>query len=86
MARLVVAITNDVIQDPGNYSPGIGSAQVIPGSPNYHFDNGEIAGPLTQNLEITPQGTTVFELDAANIYTYRSFRMQDLNTLAPPGD
>jgi hypothetical protein len=81
-----MTVTPLLIQDLGNYSPGLGSAQVIPGSPNYHFDNGEIAGPLTQNLEITPQGTTAFELDAANIYTYRTFRMQDLYTPAPPGD
>ena len=73
-----------LIQDLGNYSPGLGSAQVIPGSSNYHFDNGEIAGPLSKSLEITPQGTTAFELDSANIYTYRSFRMQDLYTPAPP--
>lgn len=81
-----MTVTPLLIQDLGNYSPGLGSAQVIPGSSNYHFDNGEIAGPLTRNFEITPQGTIAFELDAANIYTYRSFRMQDLYTPAPRGD
>ena len=81
-----MTVTPLLIQDLGGYSAGLGSAQVIPGSPNYHFDNGEIVGPSSQSLEITPQGTTAFELDSENVYTYRSFRMQDLYTPAPPGD
>jgi hypothetical protein len=81
-----MTVTPLLIQDLGNYSSGLGSAQVVPGSPNYHFPNGEIAGPLSQNLEITPDGVTAFELDSENIYTYRRFRMQDLYTPAPPGD
>ena len=75
-----------LIQDLGGYSAGLGSAQVIPGSPNYHFDNGEIVGPSSQSLEITPQGTIAFELDSTNFWSYRTFRMQDLYTPAPPGD
>jgi len=78
-----MTVTPLLIQDLGNYSPGLGSAEVIPGSSNYHFENGEIAGPLSQSIEITPLGTTAFEMDEANIYTYRSFRMQDLYTPAP---
>ena len=81
-----MTVTPLLIQDLGDYSLGLGSAQVIPGSSNYHFENGEIAGPLSQSIEITPQGTTAFEMDSENIYTYRSFRMQDLYTPAPPGD
>ncbi len=79
-----MTVTPLLIQDLGNYSAGLGSAQVIPGSSNYHFDNGEITGPLSKSLEITPLGTTAFELDSENIETYRSFRMQDLYTPAPP--
>ena len=75
-----------LIQDLGGYSAGLGSAQVVPGSPNYHFDNGEIVGPSSQSLEITPLGTIAFELDSTNFWSYRTFRMQDMYTPAPPGD
>jgi hypothetical protein len=81
-----MTVTPLLIQDLGGYSAGLGSAQVIPGSPNYHFDNGEIVGPSSQSLEITPQGTIAFELDSTNFWSYRTFRMQDLYTPAPPGD
>ena len=79
-----MTVTPLLIQDLGNYSAGLGSAQVIPGTPNYHFDNGEGIGTVSQSLEITPAGSTVFELDSAGIWTYRSFRMQDLYTPPPP--
>ncbi len=81
-----MTVTPLLIQDLGNYSAGLGSAQVIPGSSNYHFDNGEIVGPSSQSLEITPLGTIAFELDSTNFWSYRTFRMQDMYTPAPPGD
>jgi arylsulfate sulfotransferase len=81
-----MTVTPLLIQDLGGYSAGLGSAQVIPGSPNYHFDNGEIVGPSSQSLEITPLGTIAFELDSTNFWSYRTFRMQDMYTPAPPGD
>ena len=80
-----MTVTPLLIQDLGNYSAGLGSAQVIPGSSNYHFDNGYLQpSPFTKALEITPTGSTDFELDSAGIWTYRSFRMQDLYTPPPP--
>ncbi len=79
-----MTVTPLLVQDLGNYSVGLGSAQVVPGSSNYQFSNGEIVGPLSKSLEITPAGTTAFEMDSANIETYRTFRMQDLYTPAPP--
>ena len=78
-------VTPILIQDLGDYSIGLGTAQLIPGSSNYHFDNGYIVpGPITKSLEITPTGATAFEMDSQNILTYRSYRMQDLYTPAPP--
>jgi arylsulfate sulfotransferase len=73
-----------LIQDLGAYSNGLGTAEVIPGSSNYHFENGQIAkGTQSESLEITPSGLTDFAMHA-NQETYRSYRMQDLYTPAPP--
>ncbi len=77
-------VTPILVQDLGSFSIGLGTAQVIPGSSNYHFSNGEIQGPLTRSQEITPQGTPAFEMDSLDIFTYRSYRMQDLYTPAAP--
>ncbi len=79
-------VTPVLIQDLGSYSVGLGTAEVIPGSSNYHFNNGDIQqpGPLTRSQEITPQGAAAFEMDSLDILTYRSYRMQDLYTPAPP--
>jgi arylsulfate sulfotransferase len=79
-----MTVTPLLVQDLGGYSAGLGSAQVIPGSSNYEFCNGEIVGPASSSLEITPSGTTAFEMDSANIWSYRTFRMQDLYTPAQP--
>ena len=77
-------VTPLLIQDLGNYSNGLGTAEVIPGTPNYHFENGEIfQGVISQSSEITPLGTTAFEMET-NHKTDRSYRMQDLYTPAPP--
>jgi len=78
-------VTPILIQDAGGYSVGQGTAQLIPGSSNYHFNNGSLEpGPFTKSVEITPTGETVFEMDSEDILTYRSYRMQDLYTPAPP--
>jgi arylsulfate sulfotransferase len=78
-------VTPILIQDLGSYSVGLGTAEVIPGSSNYHFNNGFIQpGPFTRSQEITPEGNAAFEMDSEDILTYRSYRMQDLYTPAPP--
>ena len=77
-------VTPLLVQDLGYYSPGLGAAEVIPGTSNYHFENGEILkASAAMSLEITPQGATAFAMEADQ-KTYRSFRMQDLYTPAPP--
>jgi hypothetical protein len=77
-------VTPLLIQDLGNYSSGVGAAEVIPGTSNYHFEDGQIFdGAISQSIELTPEGATAFEMEA-NRGTYRSFRMQDLYTPAPP--
>ena len=78
-------VTPILIQSLGSYSVGLGTAEVIPGSSNYHFENGSInPGNYSRSQEIAPDGTAVFEMDSENILTYRSYRMQDLYTPAPP--
>jgi arylsulfate sulfotransferase len=78
-------VTPLLAQDLGNYSIGLGSAEVIPGTSNYHFELGNILNELvSKDKEITPLGLTAFEMDEANVETYRSFRMQDLYTPPPP--
>jgi hypothetical protein len=78
-------VTPILIQDLGSFSRGLGTAEVIPGSSNYHFENGYVTpGSYSRSQEITPQGTTAFEMDSENVLTYRSYRMQDLYTPAPP--
>ncbi len=77
-------VTPILVQDVGGYSIGLGTAQLIPGSSNYHFDNGYLQpGPFAKAVEIAPTGTTVFEMDSQDVLTYRSYRMQDLYTPAP---
>jgi hypothetical protein len=77
-------VTPLLVQDLGAYSNGLGTAEVIPGSSNYHFCNGQInKATLTQNPEITPDGNVEFNIQADN-QSYRSYRMQDLYTPAPP--
>jgi arylsulfate sulfotransferase len=78
-------VTPILIQGLGSYSVGLGTAEVIPGSPNYHFENGFITpGRYSRSQEVAPDGAAVFEMDSENILTYRSYRMQDLYTPAPP--
>jgi arylsulfate sulfotransferase len=77
-------VTPLLIQDLGSYSDGVGTAEVIPGTSNYHFESGHIFnGAISQSIEFTPDGATAFEMEAHH-ETYRSFRMQDLYTPAPP--
>lgn len=79
------AVTPILVQALGGFSVGFGTAEVIPGTSNYHFDNGDVLpGPVSKSLEITPLGSTVFEMDSEKVTTYRSYRMQDLYTPAPP--
>ena len=78
-------VTPILIQDVGGYSVGQGTSQLIPGSSNYHFNNGTLnPGPFTKSVEITPTGAIAFEMDSQNILTYRSYRMQDMYTPPPP--
>ena len=82
--RLNEYVTPLLIQDLGNYSHGLGTAEVVPGTSNYHFCNGQInKGTLTTNQEFTPDGVIEFAIEE-NHPTYRSYRMQDLYTPAPP--
>ena len=77
LARLLIGGTR-------NYSKGLGTAEVIPGSSNYHFENGDIfSGKAGISLEITPLGATDFSMQAGQ-KSYRSYRMQDLYTPAQP--
>jgi arylsulfate sulfotransferase len=79
-----LTVTPLLIQDLGEYSNGLGTAEVIPGSSNYHFENGQIfKGAAGISIEITPQGSTAFAMEADQ-RSYRSYRMQDLYTPAPP--
>ena len=52
-------VTPLLIQDLGYYSNGLGTAEVIPGSSNYHFENGQIfkgaaAYPLRSRRRVQP--------------------------------
>jgi arylsulfate sulfotransferase len=80
-----MTVTPLLAQDLGNYSVGLGSAEVIPGTSDYHFELGNILNELvSKDIEITPLGLTAFELDSEEAETYRSFRMQDLYTPPQP--
>jgi arylsulfate sulfotransferase len=77
-------VTPLLIQDLGVYSNGFGTAEVIPGTSDYHFLNGqEFKGTQSQDSEYTLGGSLEFEMQE-NQATYRSYRMQDLYTPAPP--
>ena len=77
-------VTPLLIQDLGVYSNGFGTAEVIPGTSDYHFVNGqEYKGTQSQDSEYTLGGSLEFEIQE-NHATYRSYRMQDLYTPAPP--
>jgi arylsulfate sulfotransferase len=80
-AQLQATVT--LLSDLGNYSVGLGTAELIPGSPNYHFELGWIVpGAYSTSIEIDPAGLTDFEMQEQNVTTYRSYRMQDLYTPA----
>lgn len=69
--------------DLGNYSIGLGTAELIPGSSNYHFELGWIfPGKNSTSMEVDPAGIDQYALQELNITTYRSYRMQDLYTPA----
>jgi arylsulfate sulfotransferase len=77
-------VTPLLIQDLGAYSNGFGTAEVVPGTSNYHFTNGQISkGTVTTNQEFSPAGVVEFAIQE-NHATYRSYRMQDMYTPAPP--
>jgi arylsulfate sulfotransferase len=77
-------VTPLLIQDLGAYSNGLGTAEVVPGSSNYHFLNGQISkGTLSTDQEFTPAGLLEFGLQETSA-TYRSYRMRDLYTPPPP--
>jgi len=72
-----------LVSDLGNYSVGLGTAELIPGSSNYHFELGWIVpGAFSTSIEVTPAGLTEFEMQEQSVTTYRSYRMQDLYTPA----
>jgi arylsulfate sulfotransferase len=78
-------VTPLLVQGLAGYAVGFGTAEVIPGTSNYHFDNGWVnPGPISKSLEITPLGSTDFEMDSQDVTTYRSYRMQDLYTPPAP--
>jgi hypothetical protein len=83
LARTVYIATE---ADLGQYSFALGSAQLLVSPPSNiyaSFGNGFISGPLAQAVEIDLTGKIVYNL-AVNAYSYRSYRMQDLYTLAHP--
>jgi len=72
--------------DLGQYSVAVGSAQLLVSPPSNiyaSFGNGFIDGQGAQAVEIDLTGKIVFNLQV-NWYSYRSYRMQDLYTLAHP--
>jgi arylsulfate sulfotransferase len=80
-AQLQATLT--LLSDLGNYSVGLGTAELIPGSPNYHFELGWIVpGAYSTSIEINPADLPQFEMQEQKATTYRSYRMQDLYTPA----
>ena len=78
-ANLQATLT--LLSDLGYYSFGLGTAALIPGSPNYHFESGWIMpGKFSDSIEIDPAGIMQFEMQEQSVTTYRSYRMQDLYT------
>jgi len=74
--------------DLGEYSLALGSAQLLISPPNSmyaSFGNGFVNDPghAAQSVEVDLDGNIVYGLEA-NAYSYRSYRMQDLYTLAHP--
>lgn len=68
-----------LINDLGAYSTGLGTAELIAGSSNYHFELGLIRpGRFSRSTEIAPDGTVEFDMQAADVTTYRSYRMKNL--------
>jgi arylsulfate sulfotransferase len=80
-AQLQATLT--LLSDLGNYSVGLGTAELIPGSSNYHFELGWILpGAYSTSIEVDPSALPQFEMREQNVTTYRSYRMQDLYTPA----
>ena len=65
--------------DLGNYSPYLGSAQMLP-SGNLAFTSGEIGGPpyYGQSIEVSPDGTINYVLQQNSEEEYRSYFMSTL--------
>ncbi len=72
-----------LVSDLGFFAFGLGTAELIPGTPNYHFEAGWILpGPFSVSSEIGTAGETRFAMLEAGVSTYRSYRMRDLYTPA----
>jgi hypothetical protein len=72
-----------LVADLGEFSFGLGTAELIPGSSNYHFESGWILpGPYSISTELNSFGVTQFAMKESNAATYRSYRMHDLYTPA----
>ena len=70
------------LYDLGVYAVGNGTAERIPGTPNYHFESGWVIKKQTSlSSEIAPGGVVESAMTEDDI-TYRSYRMQDLYTPA----
>jgi hypothetical protein len=69
--------------DLGYFSIGLGTAELIPGTSDYHFELGWILpGTYSVSKEIGPAGATRFAMRESGVTTYRSYRMRDLYTPA----
>jgi len=80
-AQLQATLT--LLSDLGSYSVGLGTAELIPSSSNYHFELGWILpGSYSTSIEVDPSALPQFEMQEQNVTTYRSYRMQDLYTPA----
>jgi len=68
-----------LITDLGGYSTGLGTAELMPGNTNYHFESGLIRPRrFSRSTEIAPDGTVEFDMSAADVTTYRSYRMKNM--------
>ena len=72
-------VTPIVSADLGVYSGAVGSAQLLDNG-NLHFDAGIINGSGSQAIEVLPDGTLGYTLQA-NTVAYRSYRMESLYKL-----
>jgi len=74
-----MTVTPILLVDLGGYSFALGSAYRLLNG-NYHFLAGTLPGPVSQSIEVLPNGTIGFSLQISNTSAYRSFRMLNLYT------